>query len=105
VLFVQRTLIVIYVLQVCRTWYRLTGDDYLWRELLYRKWKINRAIRRRSGASSWRSEYRRLVYCAPTELSEVLKSHTDQVLHVVFAHGGHSFATTSKDGFIKVTLT
>jgi len=32
----------------------------------------------------------------------VLQSHSDQVLHISFSHDGQLFATTSKDGFIKV---
>lgn len=92
-------------LQVCRQWYRVAVDDFLWRELVYCKWNIRRSIPLRPGANSWRSEYRRLVYCTPSIESEVLRLHSDQVLHVTFCHSGSLFATTSKDGFIKVCIT
>lgn len=54
------------------------------------------------GMSSWRSEFKRLIYHTPAIESEVMHEHKDQVLHVSFAHNGRLFATTSKDGFIKV---
>ena len=31
--------------------------------------------------------------------SEVLKEHTDQILHVSFSHNGQMFATSSKEWF------
>ena len=34
--------------------------------------------------------------------TETLREHTDEVLHVSFAHGGHLFSTTSKDATLRV---
>jgi len=88
--------------QVCRTWCRLAADEFLWRDLVYRHWSINPSIPRSPCCSSWRDEYERLWDQCPIIESEVLHSHSDQVLHVSFSHDGQLFATTSKDGFIKV---
>ena len=52
---------------------------------------------------SWKKEYIRLYYHTPRVESEVLKEHRDQVLHVSYSHDGKLFATTSKDGYIKVS--
>ncbi|KAL3865575.1 hypothetical protein ACJMK2_042950 [Sinanodonta woodiana] len=55
-----------------------------------------------SDQHSWRMEYERIHYKVPLILSETLTEHTDEVLHVSFAHGGHLFSTTSKDSTLKV---
>jgi len=91
--------------QVCHTWNRLSADEFLWRDLVYRHWSIHRSVLRSHHCSSWREEYERLYDGCPVIESEVLRSHTDQVLHVSFSHDGRLFATTSKDGFIKVLGT
>lgn len=44
----------------------------------------------------------RLIDETPMMEVEVLTKHTDQVLHVSFSHDGQRFATTAKDGYIKV---
>lgn len=54
------------------------------------------------GKVSWRNEYRRLTYETPTQLSETLQEHTDEVLDVSFSHDGKLFCTTSKDATVKV---
>jgi len=87
---------------VCRTWCRLSVDEYLWRDLVYCHWGISRSIGRSPCSSTWREEYERLSDRCPVVESEVLCSHVDQVLHVSFSHDAQLFATTSKDGFIKV---
>ena len=89
--------------QVSKTWCRVAADEYLWRDLVYRHWSIDRSIPQSRFCSSWREEYERLSDHCPVIESEVLRSHTDQVLHVSFSHDGQLFATTSKDGFIKVS--
>jgi len=83
-------------------WYRVAADEFLWQDLVYRHWSIDRSIPRSLCGGSWREEYERLDDCCPCIESEVISSHTDQVLHVSFSHNGRQFATTSKDGFIKV---
>lgn len=88
--------------QVCYQWHRIAFDEFLWRDLFYRHFKINRAICMAPGMVSWQQEFKRLWYHSPSVESEVLREHRDQVLHVSFAHNGQFFATTSKDGFIKV---
>lgn len=55
-----------------------------------------------AGKESWYSEYKRLSYEVPTVCTDILMVHSDQVLHVSCSHDGTMFATSSKDGFIKV---
>ncbi|XP_033732450.1 F-box/WD repeat-containing protein 5-like [Pecten maximus] len=86
----------------CRCWLRVSYDEYLWRSLFYRHWKIDRSVFIAPGRSSWLQEYKRLYYHTPVIESEVIRQHSDQVLHVSFSHNGKMFATCSKDGYIRV---
>ena len=86
----------------CRNWYRVAMDNLLWKDLLYRRWRIPRSVPMKPGKRSWYEECRRLMYLTPTIESQVIREHKDQVLHVSFSHNGKYFATSSKDGFIKV---
>ncbi|XP_064650003.1 F-box/WD repeat-containing protein 5-like [Lineus longissimus] len=88
--------------QVCRSWSRVAYDELIWKDLFYRYWKIKRSIPMAPDKYSWREEFQRLYAHTPLLESEVIKQHTDQVLHVSFSHNGEMFATCSKDGFIKV---
>lgn len=92
------------VAQCCKNWYRVANDEFLWKDLFYRAWQIDPVIPRALGKSSWQGEFKRLAYHTPALESEVIKQHNDQVLHVSFAHNGSMFATSSKDGHIKVAF-
>ncbi|KAK3097168.1 hypothetical protein FSP39_007058 [Pinctada imbricata] len=87
--------------QACKTWHRVAQDESLWRNLMYVKFGI-KCHQLAPGKRSWQAEYKRLYYHAPTELSENLTLHSDEVLHVSFSHRGDMFSTTSKDATIKV---
>lgn len=89
--------------QVCSRWRAVAYDESLWRQLMYRKWNISGKIA--PGYCSWRNEYKRLYYYAPLVWSETLTEHSDEVLHVSFAHNGSLFATTSKDCSVKVCMS
>ncbi|KAK3586732.1 hypothetical protein CHS0354_017531 [Potamilus streckersoni] len=88
--------------EVCKTWYRVAFDEFLWKNLFYSRWKIPRSIPIAAEKESWMKEYKRLYFHTPAVESEVIRSHTDEVLRVCFSHNGKMFATSSKDGFIKV---
>lgn len=88
--------------KTCRNWLRLASDEFLWKRLFQIDFKIDRSIPIAPGKNSWFSEYKRLKYHTPTHETEVLVDHTHQVLHVSFAHNGEMFASSSKDGYIKV---
>lgn len=88
--------------QVCNSWNRVANDEFLWKSLFLRDWKVPRSAQRAPGKASWQLEYKRLKYHTPLVETEVLTEHTNQVLHVCFSHNGQMFATSSKDGFIKV---
>ncbi|XP_019643356.1 PREDICTED: F-box/WD repeat-containing protein 5-like isoform X1 [Branchiostoma belcheri] len=85
-----------------KKWHRVSQDDLLWKDLLYSEFSVSRTIPMAPLKTSWRSEFRRLHFLSPVALTETLKEHTDQVLHVSFSHNGKMFASSSKDGFIKV---
>ncbi|KAF8766584.1 F-box/WD repeat-containing protein 5-like [Argiope bruennichi] len=86
----------------CRNWLRVATDEFLWKRLFHNDFKIDKSIPIAPGKYSWFNEYRRLKYHIPSEQTEVLVEHTHQVLHVSYAHNGKMFASSSKDGYIKV---
>ncbi|XP_059612556.1 F-box/WD repeat-containing protein 5 [Phlebotomus argentipes] len=88
--------------ETCRRWCDISRDDYLWRKLFNRDFKVDRNIGLKPGAESWSSEFKRLTNNIPMVLTDVLTEHTHQVLHVSFSHNGKYFATCSKDGFVIV---
>lgn len=88
--------------RTCKDWCRSSYDDLLWKNLVYRHFKIDRSVEIMPGKHSWMAEYKRLTYHTPVVLTEVLDEHTHQVLHVSFAHNGKYFATCSKDGYVLV---
>ena len=79
----------------------MANDETLWRRLL-------RVTLRQPNCTlapdklSWKQEYKRVYYHCPMLHTETLREHTDEVLHVSFAHGGHLFSTTSKDATLRV---
>ncbi|XP_054711080.1 F-box/WD repeat-containing protein 5-like [Uloborus diversus] len=86
----------------CKNWLRLASDEFIWKRLFHIDFKIDNSIPIAPGKNSWFNEYKRLKYHTPTQQTEVLVEHTHQVLHVSFAHNGEMFASSSKDGYIKV---
>ncbi|XP_015920687.2 F-box/WD repeat-containing protein 5 [Parasteatoda tepidariorum] len=90
------------VRKTCKNWHRLANDELLWKRLLHNDFKIDKNIPIAPGKYSWFNEYKRLKYHTPTHQTEVLVEHTHQVLHVSFSHNGEMFASSSKDGYIKV---
>lgn len=86
----------------CSTWQQTSTDELLWRDLLRKDFGIDTSSGIRPGQTSWLQEYKRLSYHAPHCQTSELRKHTDQVLHVSFAHNGTMFATCSKDGYVVV---
>lgn len=86
--------------QCCRRWYKLSMDDYIWKKYFQAEFNVDPSIPLKRGAESWRAEYRRLTSNVPMVLTDILTSHSHQVLHVSFSHNGKMFATCSKDGFV-----
>ncbi|XP_020287026.1 F-box/WD repeat-containing protein 5 [Pseudomyrmex gracilis] len=88
--------------EVCSSWHRVSRDEFLWKYLFYRTYKIDPDVGIMPGKTSWLGEFKRLAYHTPLIETEVLKEHSHQVLHVSFSHNGKMFATCSKDGYILV---
>ena len=81
----------------------MANDETLWRSLLrVRLCEPSCSLAPRK--VSWKQEYKRVYYHSPVVHTETLSEHTDEVLHVSFAHGGHLFSTTSKDATLRVSL-
>ena len=92
-----------YLLQTCHHWHRVALDEFIWKALFARWWKVEkRALNLAPGKSSWLSEFKRLYYHTPLVECEMLRKHRDQVLHVTFSHDGKLFSTCSKDGYVRV---
>ncbi|XP_063792243.1 F-box/WD repeat-containing protein 5 [Pseudophryne corroboree] len=90
---------------VCRRWYSVSRDDFLWKELFYRHYRVQRHIHRYPGTDSWYEEFQRLRDTAPCVEVQRLQEHTDQVLHISFSHSGDLCATCSKDCTVKIWST
>lgn len=88
--------------KVCKAWHRVASDEMLWKNIFQKDWKIDKNIPIAPGKTSWLSEYKRLKHHTPILETENLTEHSHQVLHVSFSHNGEMFASSSKDGFIKV---
>ncbi|XP_048469434.1 F-box/WD repeat-containing protein 5 [Rhincodon typus] len=86
----------------CRQWYGVSRDEFLWKDLFYRYYNVNRSVPRHPAAVSWLGEFQRLYDTIPCVEVETLKEHRDQVLHVSFSHNGYLFGSCSKDCFVKV---
>uniref|UniRef100_A0A3Q3VVE8 F-box domain-containing protein n=1 Tax=Mola mola TaxID=94237 RepID=A0A3Q3VVE8_MOLML len=86
----------------CRQWLAVSRDEFLWRELFYRYYRIPRSVPRHPAAVSWYREFRRLFDCIPCVEVQTLKEHSDQVLHLAFSHRGHRFSSCSKDCTVKL---
>ncbi|GAB6021956.1 hypothetical protein CHUAL_006117 [Chamberlinius hualienensis] len=86
---------------VCKTWCRVSYDEFLWKDLFCARWKLPKSCNLVSDRS-WRSEFIRLHYHTPIHETEKLTSHTDQVLHICFSHNGKLFSSCSKDSHVKV---
>ncbi|XP_075415889.1 F-box/WD repeat-containing protein 5 [Tenrec ecaudatus] len=86
----------------CRQWLAVSRDEFLWRELFYRCYQVARDVPRHPAAASWLEEFQRLWDRVPCVEVQTLTDHTDQVLHLSFAHSGAQFASCSKDCTVKV---
>ncbi|KAK7070176.1 F-box/WD repeat-containing protein 5 [Halocaridina rubra] len=91
-----------YTALVCKSWMRVSYDEFLWRHFFYRDFKVDHSVPIMPGAASWYREYERLVERTPVIQTEEICEHNHQVLHVSFSHKGDLFATSSKDGYIIV---
>jgi len=86
----------------CKRWHTIAIDNLLWRKALCRDFKLSAKTKMHSSGKSWKEEYKRLVDETPNVLSEELKGHNDEVLHVSFSNSGKLFVTCSKDGYLMV---
>lgn len=89
------------VAKTCKKWKRVSLDESLWRSILHSKLSVT-DVELPSSKCSWLQEVKRICYHTPVILTETLKEHTDEVLHVSFSHDGKLFSTTSKDATLKV---
>ncbi|KAM4695838.1 F-box/WD repeat-containing protein 5 [Rhinophrynus dorsalis] len=87
---------------VCRRWYAVSRDDFLWKELFYRSYRVQRHIHRHPDSDSWYEEFQRLCDTVPCVEVQRIREHTDQVLHISFSHTGELCASCSKDCSVKV---
>ncbi|XP_072287534.1 F-box/WD repeat-containing protein 5 isoform X2 [Pyxicephalus adspersus] len=90
---------------VCRRWYAVSRDDFLWKELFYRHYNVQKLIHRYPGTDSWYAEFQRLHDTVPSVEVDRLQEHTDQVLHISFSRAGDLCASCSKDCTLKIWNT
>lgn len=82
---------------VCKKWNRIAWDEILWKNLLLNYFGVDQKTSLPSQAKSWSAEFRRLQFQTPAIETQVLNEHSDEVLHVAFAHNGRYFVSSSKD--------
>ncbi|NXG52686.1 FBXW5 protein, partial [Psilopogon haemacephalus] len=97
---------------VCQQWHAVARDEFLWKELFYRYYRISRELLPSTyapvlcpctaAAVSWYDEFQRLYDTIPCVEVQALKEHNDQVLHLSFSHSGCLFASCSKDCTVKI---
>ncbi|XP_060066377.1 F-box/WD repeat-containing protein 5-like [Ylistrum balloti] len=84
----------------CHRWHRIARDESLWKVLAQMDWNTKGG--HKDSDQTWYMEYKRLFFHAPTQFSERIEGHTDEVLDVAFSHDGRLFCTTSKDTKVKI---
>ncbi|XP_038623695.1 F-box/WD repeat-containing protein 5 isoform X2 [Tachyglossus aculeatus] len=87
---------------VCRQWQAVARDEFLWKTLFYRYYRVDRHVPRHPAAVSWYEEFRRLADTIPCVEVQTLREHSDQVLHLSFSRKGLLFASCSKDCTVKI---
>nr|XP_008172035.1 F-box/WD repeat-containing protein 5 [Chrysemys picta bellii]XP_008172036.1 F-box/WD repeat-containing protein 5 [Chrysemys picta bellii] len=87
---------------VCRQWHAVARDEFLWKELFYRYYRVSREVPRHPAAVSWYEDFQRLYDTIPCVEVQTLTEHNDQVLHLSFSHTGYLFASCSKDCTVKI---
>ena len=90
------------VSRVCKNWYYVSSDDWLWKFLFSQKYKIANATLPPS-AKTWKSELKRLMHLCPqgnncVELAE--SPHGEEITHVAFSSDGKYFATCGLDSHV-----
>ena len=91
--------------EVCLNWNRIAQDDLLWKYLFERDFlcqKSSQKSDRKQSPSiplntSWKYEYERLVDRVPRKNIQVLKGHSDEVVHIAYSNDGSEFVSCSKD--------
>ena len=76
----------------------MSRDELLWKHLLQSHSDIGvQDILGLLRAPTWLEEFKWIHLNTPLIESQVLKMHTDEVLHVAFSHDGQLMASSSKD--------
>ena len=87
---------------VCKSWYMVANDDFLWKTLFLRQFEISKATLP-TFSKSWKCELKRILWTLPSsELKfEPLKSpHAEEILSVSFSSDGKYFATCGRDSIV-----
>ena len=111
---------------VCKDWFIYGKDDVLWRKKFCAQFHLpletnetgldtcssrkenveTTAVKQEQSCSenkfSWYKEFQRLHCQTPCLVLKTIDDHTDEVLHVAFAHNGKYIATCSRDCFAGV---
>nr|XP_031845046.1 F-box/WD repeat-containing protein 5 isoform X2 [Nomia melanderi] len=68
--------------EVCKSWHRVSYDEFLWKNLFYQKYEIDSNVGMMPGKTSWLQEFKRLTYHIPLIKTDELTQHSNEVLHV-----------------------
>lgn len=85
---------------VCQQWYDVAYDEVLWRNLVHQK--IQKHAPLPVDKHSWREEYKRLTYHIPSDLTQDVAGHEDEIYFLTFSPSGKFLASVGKDGTCRV---
>ena len=88
--------------QVCKHWYFVANDDFLWKIKFCRYFRLKNATLPPS-TKSWKLEVKRLIYNVPTGkkfFTEVKSPHSEEITNVCFSSDGKFFASCGRDAHV-----
>ena len=90
------------VSKVCKHWYYVSVDEFLWRNKFCQYFKLKNATLPPS-SRSWKNEFKRLTFNIPdfSAKSEKLESpHCEEITNVCFSSDANFFATCGRDSIV-----
>ena len=87
------------VSKVCKSWYIVANDDFLWKSLFLRQFNLTKATLP-NFSKTWKNEMKRVLWNIPSGdiQPQILKSpHSEEIVYVNFSSDGLYFATCGRD--------
>lgn len=83
---------------VCKYWYFVANDDWLWKRLFCTKFQLSsESVTLPPFAKTWKSEVKRLLFQIPRNYTELKNPHCEEITNVCFSSDGQYFLTIGRD--------